>query len=46
MNGECSPFSPGRKAGRLVANLQNQFEEAARLEQAIKANLKGLGYGR
>ena len=28
-----------------VAELHAQFAESARLEQAIKANLKGLGYG-
>jgi len=33
------------KMTRLVADLQTQFEESARLERAIKANLKGLGYG-
>jgi type I restriction enzyme M protein len=30
---------------RLVAELNSQFEESAKLEQAIKANLRGLGYG-
>lgn len=30
---------------RLVAELKGQFEESARLEAVIKANLKGLGYG-
>ncbi len=29
----------------LIGELQAQFAEAAILEQAIKANLKGLGYG-
>jgi type I restriction enzyme M protein len=29
----------------FAAELQAQFEESAKLEQAIKANLKGLGYG-
>jgi type I restriction enzyme M protein len=33
------------KMPRLVAELNVQFAESARLEQAIKANLKGLGYG-
>ncbi len=33
------------KMPRLVAELKAQFEESARLELAIKANLKGLGYG-
>ena len=31
---------------RLVAELNEQFAESAKLEKAIKANLKGLGYGR
>jgi len=30
---------------RLVAELHAQFFESAKLEQAIKANLRGLGYG-
>ena len=30
---------------RLVAELHAQFAESAKLEQTIKANLKGLGYG-
>jgi type I restriction enzyme M protein len=30
---------------RLVAELNAQFAESAKLEQAIKANLRGLGYG-
>jgi hypothetical protein len=29
---------------RLVAELQGQFAESAKLEAAIRANLKGLGY--
>ena len=37
------PFE--EKMKRLVAELHGQFEESARLEQAIKANLRGLGYG-
>ena len=37
------PFE--EKMPRLVAELQAQFEESAKLEKAIKANLKGLGYG-
>ena len=28
-----------------VAELRAQFAESAKLEKAIKANLKGLGYG-
>lgn len=34
------------KMPRLVAELNAQFAEAAKLEQAITANLKGLGYDR
>ena len=30
---------------RLVAELRGQFTESAKLEQAITANLRGLGYG-
>ncbi len=37
------PFD--EKMPRLVAELHAQFAEAAKLEQAIKANLSGLGYG-
>jgi type I restriction enzyme M protein len=37
------PFE--EKMPRLVAELNAQFEESAKLEQAIKANLRGLGYG-
>lgn len=33
------------KMARLVAELDAQFAESANLEKAIKANLKGLGYG-
>ena len=33
------------KMPRLVAELHAQFVESAKLEEAIKANLKGLGYG-
>ena len=33
------------KMPRLVAELRAQFAEAAKLEQAIKASLKRLGYG-
>ena len=33
------------KRPRLVAELRAQFEETAKLEKAIKADLKGLGYG-
>ncbi len=37
------PFE--EKMPRLVAELNAQFEESAKIESAIKANLKGLGYG-
>jgi len=30
---------------RLVAELHGRFAESATLEQAIEANLRGLGYG-
>jgi len=33
------------KMPRLVAELHAQFAESAKLEQIIRANLKGLGYG-
>lgn len=33
------------KMPRLVAELHDQFGESAKLEQVIKANLRGLGYG-
>ena len=33
------------KKPRLVAEPHAQFTESAKLEQAIKANLRGLGYG-
>ena len=36
------PFE--EKMPRLVAELQGQFAESAKLEAAIRANLKGLGY--
>jgi type I restriction enzyme M protein len=36
------PFE--EKMPRLIAELNAQFVESARLEEAIKANLKGLGY--
>ncbi|GAA5483329.1 hypothetical protein Hsar01_02559 [Haloferula sargassicola] len=38
------PFE--EKMPRLVAELNAQFAESAKLEQAIKANLKGLRYGK
>ena len=34
----------GKMMPRLVAELHAQFAESAKLEQAITANLKGLGY--
>jgi type I restriction enzyme M protein len=37
------PFE--EKMPRLVAELNSQFEESAKLEQAIQANLRVLGYG-
>ena len=37
------PFE--EKMPRLVAELHAHFEESAKLEAAIKSNLKGLGYG-
>jgi type I restriction enzyme M protein len=37
------PFE--EKMPRLVAELHAQFAESAKLEQAIKRNLRGLGYG-
>jgi type I restriction enzyme M protein len=37
------PFE--EKMPRLVVELHAQFAESAKLEQAIKANLSGLGYG-
>jgi type I restriction-modification system DNA methylase subunit len=36
------PFA--EKMPRLVAELQAQFAESAKLEKLIKKNLKGLGY--
>ena len=36
------PFE--EKMPRLIAELNSQFAESARLEQAIKANLKGMGF--
>ena len=37
------PFD--EKMPRLIAELHAQFAESTKLEQAIKANLRGLGYG-
>lgn len=33
------------KMPSAVAELQAQFDESAKLEKRIKANLRGLGYG-
>jgi type I restriction enzyme M protein len=41
---EGEPFN--EKMTRLVSELNAQFAQSAELEQAIKANLAGLGYGR
>jgi len=38
------PFE--EKMGRLTAQLEEQFQESARLEAAIRRNLQELGYGR
>lgn len=40
---DSEPFD--QKMQRLVAELHSQLAESAKLEKAIKANLKGLGYG-
>ena len=40
---EGEPFADKMK--RLVTELNAQFAESAKLEQAIQANLRGLGYG-
>lgn len=40
---EGEPFE--EKMSRLVAELNGQFAESAKLEKAIQANLRGLGYG-
>jgi len=37
------PFE--QKMARLTATLLEQFEESRRLEDEIRANLEGLGYG-
>jgi type I restriction enzyme M protein len=37
------PFD--EKMPRLIAELESQFMESAKLEAAIRTNLKGLGYG-
>ncbi len=38
-------FSSRENKQRLVAELNSHFAESAKLEQAINANLRGLGYG-
>jgi type I restriction-modification system DNA methylase subunit len=38
------PFD--KKMKHLVAKLEEQFAESARLEKAIRENLRGLGYGK
>lgn len=40
---EGEPFD--EKMARLISELNGQFAESAKLEQAIRANLMGLGYG-
>jgi len=40
---EDEPFE--EKMPRLVAELDSQFSESAKLKAQIRANLKGLGYG-
>jgi len=35
----------GQNMPSLVAELHAQFAESAKLEQAIEANTRGLGYG-
>lgn len=37
------PFA--QKMKRLTMMLDGQFSESAKIEKAIKVNLKGLGYG-
>jgi type I restriction enzyme M protein len=43
MEDDGGPFE--EKMVRLVAELHAQFAESTKLEQAIEANLRGLGYG-
>jgi type I restriction enzyme M protein len=40
---DAEPFAT--KMARLTATLGQQFTESAKLEKAVRANLKGLGYG-
>ena len=39
-----APRVSDEKMPRLVAELESQFAESAKLETAIRNNLKGLGY--
>ena len=39
---DAEPFA--EKMQRLVSELNSQFAESAKLEAAVKANLKGLGF--
>jgi type I restriction enzyme M protein len=43
MEDDGEPFET--KMSRLVAELDAQFAESAKLESAIRGNLKGLGFG-
>jgi len=43
MEDEDEPFQ--EKMARLTQKLEEQFAESARLEVAIRRNLKELGYG-
>jgi type I restriction enzyme M protein len=40
---DAEPFA--EKMQRLVSELNSQFTESAKLEAAIRSNLKGVGYG-
>ena len=43
IEGKDEPFE--EKMARLAADLLDQFRHAAELEEAIRANLRGVGYG-
>jgi type I restriction enzyme M protein len=43
IEGEDEPFK--QKMARLVSKLEDQFTEAAKLEEVIRKNLRGLDYG-
>jgi type I restriction enzyme M protein len=43
MEEDAEPFD--EKMARLTKDLESQFAESAKLEKAIRKNLKGLGYG-